>query len=271
MRELALIRPLSDAYNGGRVMLVIIVNIVLILLIGELDLQAKQYTWTGGGDGQLWSDAKNWNLNEVPGEGALEDGPPSVSIARLGGGPANVTLTKTVSLLTLQVGEGVYLYGGHLILEAGGTWTGGLINTRITISAPAKFIITGHSQKELNGTGRRFGRTLMPTLINNGTLVLTGTGRLFLTWEPRIVNNGAITLIGQTRIQGFRCCTRPTSEVLNNGSLNVEGESSLADTALITKGPINVVNNAILTLEGGGGSFLSRWSEGERRWGDGNG
>jgi hypothetical protein len=120
-------------------------------------------SWTGGGPDNLWSDAKNWSSNSVP--GAAAD-------VILGSG-ATVTAVDSVTINSLQVQTGASLSD-----EGGMTISNGLTNSGTLDLASANLTVSGgltnHGTLQMGGQDGQTLTVSSGTFLNAGTFTYNG-------------------------------------------------------------------------------------------------
>ncbi|MDQ4128176.1 MAG: hypothetical protein M3151_09565, partial [Actinomycetota bacterium] len=120
------------------------------LLLQEPAHAGDSYTWTGGGDGESWTDVNNWGGQKYPGQENSDD---SATISRLpDGNPSPVKLGESITLGSLDLSEGASVTGGSLTLNEGLNWTGGNLTTNVTMESGSSGTIVGADPETLNGT-----------------------------------------------------------------------------------------------------------------------
>jgi hypothetical protein len=171
------------------------------------DALADSYTWTGKGDHTSFDDARNWSPESVP------DSDDDVSVRRLPGGPATLTLGADTHLGRLTQGEGSFVVGGSLTLSKGYDWSGGELDTDVTLGAQSVSRFSGADEKRLMGGAKaRFA--------NAGTLTVGGEATIRV-WDVQVANTGTLALEHGAALQGLRCCLPGFPALHNSGRVAV--------------------------------------------------
>jgi hypothetical protein len=217
------------------------------LLLQEPAHAGDSYTWTGDGNGGIWTDPNNWGGQKYPGQEASDD----TATIDLGGSPAPVTLNENIELASLNLGLGAHLEGGSLTLNQGLNWTGGTLKTDVTLSPGSSGTIQGSRDTKLDGVIR-----------NGGTLTLA-SDTLNLANAAQIENSGTFRIAKGSEVAGLVCCLTPP-EIKNTGaSAKIEVASAPLGSTATTAAIDNVALNAAGTIDVGGGVLEVRWAPGE--------
>ncbi|MGA2176288.1 MAG: immunoglobulin domain-containing protein [Verrucomicrobiota bacterium] len=172
--------------------------------------EGRNYVWTGNSSAN-WSDSGNWSPAGVPGAG---------DNAFLNSGVIN--LNDGFSVNNVILNGGVLGGTGFLTVNGGLVWTGGVLNSAITVGPGATLQIEG----------------LSPLTLSNATLINLGTA--FWMQGDILAVNGVIA---------------------NEGSWTASGGSNVTCLAsFLNSGLVEATNGATLNLSGGGtldGSFTA--------------
>jgi len=229
----------------------------IVLTVGLLAAGSAhaQWTWTGGGANDNWTNTANWNPASVPASGA--------NVSFPGGSTPIVNTAVTVGTITKTGGGAATISasgGNSLTINGGITRNGGTLN----ISAP---IVIGTANEPWSfGAGTHtFSGAISGASFNRtgggGILVLSGantfTGATVTSGNLRTTTatgfgSGTITLAGGTlSIVGAAPLTLPVSLVTaGNATLNIQN-------ATHTVANITVNAGNTLTLTNGGGADLT--------------
>jgi fibronectin-binding autotransporter adhesin len=175
----------------------------------------QSWTWTNQNDTGLWTDAKNWSPEGTPENGDEVTLPAADVWGNNGGnGPAGAP-ALSLSKLTLQ---GLTLRDGPFTVTGTLTWTGGDIDTDITVSGAAT--VTGLDGSD-NNPGVLNGNTITisgsASIIGNG---LTASPQFWISTGSQLVNAGSLSLSGA----GFGS-PEGGGTVNNSGTVTVTGSS----------------------------------------------
>ncbi len=226
---------------------------------------SNQIAWDGGGDGKLWSDAKNWAgdvlpsssdrvVIDVPGDITVTYARDTLSVTSIeskeklvvSGGTLEVDLPSAIENLDLQGGT----FGGVGNLSINNmTWSYGTLKgvpgTTTTINSSLAMTTSSHTLDTLQ-------------LVNKGTATTTG-GSLYLTGNATFTNEtGATLTANQTGNQTLFTYSSPigTSRVINKGSMvfdpqpNTNGvRQGNIEVPFISPGTVNI-NSGRLILSG---------------------
>jgi hypothetical protein len=171
--------------------------------------------WTGKGDGESWSDAKNWEGEKVPEEDDMAE------VQQLpNGSPARVKVGGDQKIKGLTLGTGGALLGGKITVTsapASGApstfaWTGGELSSNLTLGPLTVSVVSGSAQKRLHARGGK-------KLVNKGAMLVTA-GVTVQVFDGRIANRGTLALQFGSALQGMVCCVNP-SGVDNTGTVRV--------------------------------------------------
>jgi len=178
----------------------------------------QSWTWTNQNNTGLWTDVKNWSP-----EGTPQDGDEvTLPVADVWGntdsnGPTGAP-PLSLSGLTLQ---GLTLYDGPFTVTGTLTWTGGGVDTDITVAGAAT--VTG-----LDGSSGNPGILNAHTITISGTATIMGSGsgaspQFLINTGSKLVNTGSLALSGA----GFSS-SAGFGTVDNSGTLTVTGSSHTA-------------------------------------------
>jgi len=162
-----------------------------VMSLAQGGVCATDYTWMGAGGNANWSNTGNWS----PSTGYPNGSGDTVQIAAGGGSTATMDTGGMTSSLTFQRGGDFAIDGGSTLILYGGTLTVN-DNFNYTISAPLRMSSSGAFTN--NGSGALTVGAIDPQgsqltwntssssdavtgIINNATLVKSGTGTLTLS------------------------------------------------------------------------------------------
>jgi hypothetical protein len=188
---------------------VLVLFLLVVVLPAARSDAATTYTWTGEGFDNAFGNAANWSPEGVPTDGD------SIVVARLEGGPANVTGTPSLTLESVTLGEGGRILGPGLLTTTSFNWTGGLLGIDLTITGPMN--VSGPDFKEANKTLLHSGRVVVTA---KGTSTFTGTGEVRFSFAS-LRNEGTMNL-GSVLFSGGGCCTNP-NPLINAGTVTASG------------------------------------------------
>jgi hypothetical protein len=226
-----------------------------IFLLVSFSLTAQTLVWDGGGDGSTWSNANNWNPDQVP---AADD------YVEIKNATVNISIGNAVAAAVL-IGPGGnlnILSGAELsISDPGNIQEEPGIEILVINGAPAALNNDGTitvSDVEDQGIVLR-GNT---TAINNGTIYISNTrdddgieiGNFL--GPTYFENNGAI-YTANTYDSGFNVSTSNSNldnHFVNNGDLYIENSSE--DSGLTSRGRNGIItNNGLVVLNGQYGEY----------------
>jgi fibronectin-binding autotransporter adhesin len=228
----------------------------------------QSWTWTNQNKSGLWTDTKNWSP-----EGTPEDGDEVTLPAADVWGNTDVNGPQgapalSLSKLTLQ---GLTLYDGPFTVTESLTWSGGGIDTDITVSGAAT--VTG-----LDGSSSNPGIANAHTITISGSATIIGGGstaspQFLIDTGSKLVNAGSLSLSGA----GFGSAAG-FGTVDNSGTVTVTGSSHTAagDITITHKKAAQLIISAGGEFIVGGGTVLKLaggtvMGAGTLQVGDGNG
>ncbi|MGC3968273.1 MAG: hypothetical protein QM775_13150 [Pirellulales bacterium] len=205
-----------------------VVCTIAATVVASVPVQAADYTWVGGGAGNLWSDTANWNPNT--GTPSATGDTATFNI----GSNLNIDATGSFLLrsLNFQTGAGAFVIDsgttGTFTLD-GGAGSGIFVNAGVTAAqtfgSSVAFQLGGNVDFTNNGSGTLFvngGITAATTGTKVLTLGGTGAGRLGGT-----VGNGAGTV---------------ALTMAGSGTWTLAGSNGYTGTTTLTSGTLVAAN-----------------------------
>lgn len=182
----------------------------------------RSYTWTGSSSAN-WSDPGNWIPAGVPGQ---------LDNAFLNSGVVNLDSSFTVN--NVIINGGVLGGPGSLTVNSGMGWTGGALNSTVTVGEGALLVIGGFSPLVLSNAALvNFGTAQWlqgDIMASNGVITNAGTWEAdvssnmcaagFYNTGLLVASNGTASFSGGGGFDG-------TVEAANGATLNIGGTSSL--------------------------------------------
>ncbi|GAB2484580.1 hypothetical protein [Jatrophihabitans fulvus] len=221
------------------------------------------YRWVGNSlddaaDNHSWTDGRNWSPTGVPGNGdsVRVEGPQDACTA-------HVDHVPSVTLSSLEVvpgrssfGDpcGTSIAGGPVTVTGSFLWSGGTIDSDVTLAASA----TGAIADAPVGLHQYRNITVQGSLDVSGTAVdKNGDGVVDTSWtiEPgrrlTVATGGTLTTRGANDFSYYSCCVTP-GRVVNNGTIRVDGGATVIDhLAFDQKGRVVVGAGSALVSHGG--------------------
>lgn len=176
-------------------------------------------SWSGGGDGTSWNDARNWSGGAVP--TATDD----VVINMAGTYTVNLNVDAAVNSLTLNAPTAIFQSIGHTFtVSSASTLTAGTVVWR-------------------NSTWAGVG-----TLTNNAAILEEGTSSI----TSPFVQNGALTIQGDTA--GGNAVLTVSAGFTNNGTIAVQSANAAFQGSLIVaSGTLTNAASGLLNFNAGTG------------------
>jgi uncharacterized repeat protein (TIGR01451 family) len=258
-----------------RIAFIPVIAALLYVLALPATLEAASISWIAG-DGN-WNDPNKWVGGVVPGPAddvfinanytvpyiVTFNTTATVNSITLGAGNAGGieqtlrieggTLTiATASNVTprgqLELSVGILTGAGDLTVDGAFVWSGG------TISGSGSLVLNPSVNAIISGTADKFMSDR--TLVNSGSVIWTGTGRLFTSSGAVIDNTSSGLFDIQTNAAFGYCCAGGAVGTFNNsGTLQKSAATgtSLIDQVINNSGTVSVLSG-ILSLARGGGS-----------------
>jgi Rv2525c-like, glycoside hydrolase-like domain len=209
--------------------------------------------WKSGGNTNRWAEAKNWQPEQVPGEGddVIIFPPPGI------GHTTPVTAAGLV-VRSLVLGSGGV--GGPIRIVKSFDWSGGTLEQGADLAAGATLRITGPDEKEIAGGEIRSQEGVMTdghltmgfgaSVTNTGTLELAGVNIIRRAGgaPPRFVNRGTLRVNGTTTLDNLPAELGGRVQLAAGATLDLVGSTTpylLHDSAIIS-GP-----GTLRVLDGG--------------------
>jgi hypothetical protein len=182
-----------------------------LLISQPLHAAGSPQTWSGKGDGESWTDARNWASGSVPVNGdSVVIAPTSSQGPHVTGAPGGLQLQD----LTLTDSS---VSGGALTVTGQFTWS--VSQGYQALAAP----LTVKGSASISGAGEKDSRN---PLTLEGATSITGPGVLSIQDPGRAISNsGILTLEPGASIKATVCCAT-TDELLNTGTIAVPASSS---------------------------------------------
>lgn len=249
----------------------LVLGALMLVLAGAA--QAATITWTGGSDGTSWLTKANWDLNRIPGAGD------DVVIPDLPGTSQVFFTGPPTTLNSFTTAENLIINGHTLSIAAASSTTKNLTiqagtltgNGNLTISTAFTFTsgaMAGTGITTVNagaiwtwGGSTTTNSVLSRTLVNNGTMIRSGTNNLSVN-SPGVLRNqsgGTIDLRGDLGIFGTGAIENQAGAVLlkstGSGVCVIGPSFTNTGTVRVQSGTMNVTgtftNLASSTLTGG--------------------
>ncbi|MBI3923125.1 MAG: hypothetical protein HY318_17020, partial [Armatimonadetes bacterium] len=252
---------------------------------------AAPVSWTGGGDGQSWSDKDNWSTQQAPGFGDdVSIGGGKTVVLNGSGWYANslncagllivnggltINAASSVTDLTISstgsftlngnttlgtVSLAGSLYGsGNLTLNNTFTWTGGLLSGSGLVTNTKQLLVSGSADKVFSAR----------TIANNGTITWSGSGRLGLSYGATLQNGGTFDIQGDALMfdSTGNCSIPNTGSIKKTGGagtttlgvpLTNNGGTLQADSGILELQVAGTLNGGTLGAASGATLLFSR-------------
>jgi hypothetical protein len=188
--------------------------------------------WHGAGDGHLWSDPSNWN---VDGAAGMPTPPDHLSfLPHNSNAPVTIDLAGTKSAASLTFLDDYTLNGNQLLLSSGSVFVSAGSTVTINADMPQTFVLL----KTGDGTLIVNGNTSANVFVLDGTLAMSGTANGLhvqsgATLIPRTAA-GNLAVSGPSTIDGALAIAigkQSTSQLVSTANLQLTPQSQLEVTS----------------------------------------